>query len=150
MFEMIVSNICCCIDLRSGGIIVGCVEAIYSCYSLFSIPLDKNLYGLPFVIGIIIGVCLLYGIIGNRPSYVSFCIYVTGILLILVYTPLVLLLTYLPFSEKEKAADIKRGLNTCSICSVILTYIWIVKYSVYKKMKENASGLAFSGVALSV
>ncbi|XP_031635831.1 uncharacterized protein LOC116348823 [Contarinia nasturtii] len=140
-----VSYFCCCIDLRTGGLIVGWIGVVSSILYILESLRTGNTLGHSIAIQLVLSACWLYGVKENRPSFMLFTVILDGIVLICLYICVFVLAVVLLIASPSSDDDdrITFGfLLLVTFVSVTLTYFWIMMYSVYKHIKENTSGLA--------
>ncbi|XP_031619305.1 uncharacterized protein LOC116338304 [Contarinia nasturtii] len=150
MFNMnlpMVSNFFGCFDLRTGGLIIGWLGVVTSCISIFQSLIFLFLYRIEYVFvygilnvfGLIISACWLYGIYQNRPSYMLLNVITSAIGSIILYIVLVISMGFYSILALHGQMLLGIGLFVFCIITVGSAYLFIVKYSIYKNIKEANS-----------
>ncbi|XP_055299232.1 uncharacterized protein LOC129566887 [Sitodiplosis mosellana] len=136
-----VGEFCCCINLITGGKILGWLGVIQGVlYILAGFQLPQ--YFLGAIICLVVSGCWLYGIEKTRPSYMLLDVVVTAIGLVILYIADVFVLFAIVLAlSSGKPIDTKEVplpgiVIILIIANLIATYFAIVTYSVYKAVKE--------------
>ncbi|XP_031627334.1 uncharacterized protein LOC116343430 [Contarinia nasturtii] len=135
-----VPHCCCCVDLRIGGLIIGWLNIISACICLIGgIVKGQGGYAAVFVIPLIIYTCWLYGIYKNKAGFLLISVITTGIGLILSVFGIIFLMVVLASPRPEiKTGDLVPFIIAYCIITALHTYFWVVMYSIYKRIKEDA------------
>ncbi|XP_031635830.1 uncharacterized protein LOC116348822 [Contarinia nasturtii] len=144
-----VSRFCCCCDLRTGGLIVGWIGVVSSILYILQSLITGNVYGIGMVIQLVLCACWIYGIKENQPGYLLISVILDGIGLIILYIGVAFMIPalFVIFTSSDKSSEastikvifVITFIGLC-IFSAVVTYFWIVMYSVYKHIKDTTSG----------
>ncbi|XP_055323990.1 uncharacterized protein LOC129578833 [Sitodiplosis mosellana] len=127
---------CCCIDLRIGGLITGCLGVVAAIFTIAVAAVRSDPKIVVGAISLILYISWLYGILKVQPHYLLPILFMNVLeLSILITLPIVMLLIALTHGTPIVANSIIFAI-AIYIASAILAYICILKYSIYRRMVD--------------
>ncbi|XP_031634789.1 uncharacterized protein LOC116348069 [Contarinia nasturtii] len=132
-----VTDCCCCMTLRTAGLIMGAIGVIMSALGVLSgYAVVLNL------IALIVNSCWAYGVLKENPKLMVPWLLVSFIAIVLLFLSPIFLIIYFYTEETDDKKANNRLAYICTSGSliaycigVLASYLWIVKYSLYKTMK---------------
>ena len=138
---MVFNKCCCCIDLRTGCIIIGILQIIGGPGNLSQSVNWASIIGA--IASVIAGACLLFGSIKYNPIGVLINLVSTAISSLFLLILAILVFVLLGYSD---AALRQVGLNKTTVAALGVAYllvfafniyIWLCVWSFYKKLKSG-------------
>ena len=138
-FKMLLNKCCCCVDLRTGAIVLA-VLGIINSFCLLS----SGGFGWEGIILLILGLstygCLLFGAIKNNRTATLISVVMEMIYIVWMVIVLILLITLGRAAAVGTKSDstVDAAIAVCVVSVGLQVYFWICIYSFYQALKEGS------------
>ncbi|XP_031628760.1 uncharacterized protein LOC116344393 [Contarinia nasturtii] len=123
-------------DLKFIGLVLAWLAVIGFCQYVFQSATATYICAVLYAIGFFLRVCWLSGINENRPGFLIANVVNSAFGIIILYICVIWLFFVLKAKDEQKC-EANIFLLVCLIYSVIMTYIWTLIYSKYKKSRDT-------------